>query len=145
MRLSARGGPVSSNSMIAIDTNVLVRLLVEDDVVQTQQANKLVENAALNGPVFVSNIVVIELVWVLLSHYRYDRLLLSDAMEMLLKSPKLNLERASAVRKAIAAFRNSRADFADCLIAQVALAAGCQYTATFDVDASKLPGMQLLN
>ena len=131
-------------SLIAIDTNVLVRLLVEDDEVQTQRANAFMEEAASEGPVFVSSIVVIELVWVLLSHYRYDRQLLGTAIEALLRSPRLHVERNAAVRKAIAAFRNSRADFADCLIAHVAIAAGCRYTATFDKDASKLPGMQLL-
>ncbi len=131
-------------SLIALDTNVLVRLLVGDDEIQTQRAQAFLEATAAEEPVFVSNIVVIELVWVLLSQYRYDRHLLSTAIEALLKAPKLNVERSAAVRKAIAAFRGSRADFADCLIAQIALAAGCRYTATFDKNASRIPGMQML-
>ncbi len=135
---------MGGSALIALDTNVLVRLLVADDARQTQDAKRFLEHEAEEGPLFVSTIVVIELVWVLLSRYRYDRLLLSDAIEKLSRFPSLSLERSAAVRKAIADFRTSRADFADCLIAQVALAEGCRYTATFDADASRLPGMRLL-
>ena len=130
--------------MIAVDTNVLVRILVNDDPGQVALARKLLDDCGSAKPLFVSNIVIIELVWVLLSSYRYSRRTLSEALGVLLASPEVTLERSSAVRKAVAAFRDSKADFADCLIAQAALSAGCEYTATFDVDAGKLPGMRLM-
>lgn len=94
---------------------------------------------------FVSTIVIIEIVWVLLSRYRYSRALVRDALLQLLQLPHLRVERDIAVRRAIASFRTSKADFADCLIAQLSLAAGCEYTLTFNQDAAQLPGMRLLS
>nr|WP_185735337.1 hypothetical protein [Burkholderia stagnalis] len=57
---------------------------------------------------------------------------------------KLVVESADTVRKALRVFASSKADFADCLIERSGHVAECEYTATFDVSASKVAGMQLI-
>lgn len=60
--------------MKAVDTNVLVRFLVQDDETQAQIATSLLNDAeTLKQPLFVSNVVVLELMWVLRSVYRIAR------------------------------------------------------------------------
>ena len=130
--------------MIALDTNVLVRILTEDDAAQVAKIHKAMEELKTQEPAFVSNVVLIELAWVLLTNYRYTRTGLAEAMETLLRSHDVILENAAATWQAIAAFRGSKVSFADCMIAQAALSAGCEYTLTFDIAAAKLPGMRLL-
>jgi hypothetical protein len=131
--------------MIALDTNILVRYVTQDDVVQSAKATKLIEALTSAKPAFVPMIVVVELVWVLESCYQANRKAISDTLGMLLQSEELRLERGDVVGQALRLFRAEKnTDFVDCLIERVAHAAGCEHMVTFDREASKLAGTRLL-
>ncbi|MDP3875597.1 MAG: type II toxin-antitoxin system VapC family toxin [Methylobacter sp.] len=101
--------------MIAIDTNVLVRVIVEDtdQPEQTKIARDLVENAE---KVYLSQIVQIECTWVLAKVYKIDKTTLLTVLEHLLVNPAFILQRPEYFKTAIDLFRLGHADFADCLI-----------------------------
>ena len=87
---------------------------------------------------------MVELVWVLSASFGLQRGQISDALEALLRSKELRVERAETVWKALRMYRGSAADFADCLIERSAAAAGCERTMTFDRAAVKGCAMTLL-
>ena len=103
-------------------------------------------NQALSddAPGYVSLVVIAEIAWVLESGYRLDRPELFQALDGLLSTRALMVERAEIVRYALRIFAHSTADFADCLIARLAHAAGCEKILTFDRNAAKHSGMTLL-
>ena len=131
--------------MTGLDTNVLVRYIMQDDPAQASRASKLVESLSAENPGFVALVSVVELVWVLGSCYELRRAQLSAAIEGLLRAKELELERAETVWKAVRLYRGSAADFADCLIERSAAAAGCARTMTFDRSAAKSCGMSLIH
>lgn len=122
--------------MPAVDTNVLLRLLVEDDERQTREAHAFVRSA---GRVFVSHVVVVEASWVLSSAYGLSRKQLARTIELVLKTDVFAIERRELLVEALALFESSSADFADCVIAATARAANELPLATFDAAASRLP------
>lgn len=130
--------------MIGLDTNVLVRYIMQDDVRQAASATRLIESLSADAPGFVPLVAVVELGWVLTSAYALDRGQLVQAFENLLRSREITIERAETVWKAIRLFRDSNADFADCLIERSAAAAGCARMMTFDRSAAKGCGMTLV-
>jgi predicted nucleic-acid-binding protein len=130
--------------MIGLDTNVLVRYIMQDDAKQSPQANKLIESLSSDEPGFVPMIAVVELAWVLSSAYELGREQIVAAFEGLLRTKELKLERAEIVWKALRLFQHSNTDFADVLIAESAAAAGCKRTMTFDRGAAKTGGMTLI-
>jgi predicted nucleic-acid-binding protein len=130
--------------MIGLDTNVLVRYIMQDDAKQAPQATRLVESLSAEAPGFLPLVAVVELAWVLSSAYDLDRAQLVEAFEGVLRTKELVIERAEVVWKALRAFRSVNADFADCLIAHSAASAGCEKTMTFDRGAAKSAGMTLL-
>jgi predicted nucleic-acid-binding protein len=125
----------------AVDTNVLLRLLVDDDEEQTRDATAFVRSA---GSVFVSHVVVVEAAWVLSGVYELSRLQLSRALELVLTTDAFTVERPDVLVEALKLFGGSKADFADCVIAATARAAGELPLATFDVAASRLPDARRL-
>jgi predicted nucleic-acid-binding protein len=130
--------------MIGLDTNVLVRYIMQDDTKQSPLANRLIESLTPQSPGFVPLVSVIELGWVLSSAYELDRNQLVDAFEGLLRTKELVVERAEIVWKALRVLQATNGDFADCLISCSAAAAGCQKTMTFDRGAAKSSGMTLI-
>ncbi len=130
--------------MTGLDTNVLVRYIMQDDARQAASATRLVESLSAESPGFVSLVSVVELAWVLTSAYRLDRDQLVQAFESLLRSKEIAIERAEIVWKALRVFQSANADFADCLIERSAAAAGCDRTMTFDRSAVKGCGMTLV-
>ena len=130
--------------MIGLDTNVLVRYIMQDDAKQSLKATKLLESLSVDEPGFVSLVSVVELGWVLSSSYELDREQVARALELLLRTKTLVLDRAEEVTKALRVFTASSADFADCLIERTAASAGCGRTMTFDVGAAKASGMTLI-
>ena len=127
--------------MRALDTNVLVRFLVEDDVKQSAAAAALIERAADAGePLFVSDIVVCELVWVLGSAYRVGRAQLAATLRELLRARSLVFEAADELVRALDGFARGRGDFADYLVREHARAAGCSTVVTFDKVLQKESG-----
>jgi predicted nucleic-acid-binding protein len=130
--------------MIGLDTNVLVRYIMQDDAKQAPQATRLVESLSAEAPGFLPLVAVVELAWVLSSAYDLDRAQLVEAFEGVLRTKELVIERAEVVWKALRAFQSVNADFADCLIAHSAASAGCEKTMTFDRGAAKSAGMTLI-
>ncbi len=130
--------------MIGLDTNVLVRYIMQDDAKQLPKATKLIESLTVVVPGFVPLVAVVELGWVLSSSYELTRDQLVQAFEALLRTKEIVIERVDQVLKALRIFKASSADFADCLIERAAASAGCEKTMTFDVGAAKVAGMTLM-
>ncbi len=130
--------------MIGLDTNVLVRYIMQDDAKQSPKATKVIESLTVDAPGFVSLISVVELGWVLSSSYGLTRSQFEQALDVLLRTKEIVVDRADQVLKALRVFKASSADFADCLIERSAFAAGCDRTLTFDVSAAKTAGMTLI-
>ncbi len=130
--------------MIGLDTNVLVRYIMQDDVKQSAKATRLVESLTASEPGFVSLVSVVELVWVLSSCYDLKRDQLTQALDALLRAKQLVVDQADQVVRALRVFGMGTADFADCLIERMASSAGCDHTMTFDVTAAKAAGMTLI-
>lgn len=131
--------------MIGLDTNVLVRYIMQDDTKQAAKATKLVESLSPDAPGFVTLVSVIELVWVLSSCFDLSREQISHALAALLRAKQLVVDQADQVVRALRTYSTSTADFADCLIERTASSAGCAKTMTFDVAASKQAGMTLIH
>lgn len=127
--------------MAAVDTNVLVRLLVDDDEDQVRHARAFLRS---EGPAWVSLIVVAEVSWVLVSAYAFDRRGLATAIESLLSLSVIELEEPAVVASALDAFRSSAADFGDCLILACARRANRLPLATFDTDLGRIDGARRL-
>lgn len=130
--------------MIGLDTNVIVRYVTQDDPVQARKATALIESLSADAPGFIPLICLVELVWVLQSCYPATKNDVTDVLETLLRTKELVVERAEIVWQALRQFRETAADFADCLIQRCAHAAQCEYTVTFDRTAAKSAGMRLI-
>lgn len=130
--------------MKGIDTNILVRFLIQDDLAQLRVASKFIENdCSEQEPGFVNQIVLAELVWVLERGYKLDRSAVVAALEALLLARQLSIEHPEDVRAAIRDYMNGE-DFADGLIAAWNVRLGCEYTATFDRRAARRSGFRLI-
>ena len=130
--------------MIGLDTNVVVRYIVQDDAVQSKKATTLLESLTDDNQGFIPLVSIVELVWVLQSCYAVDRKEISNVLDLLLQMKSIVIEQFEIVTKALRLFSGNNADFADCLVERSAFSAGCEYTATFDKKASKTTGMKLL-
>jgi len=130
--------------MIGLDTNVLVRYIVADDVAQSAAAVKIFESLSPESPGFVPLVVAAELTWVAQFSYEFNKQEIATVIEKLLQSSELLLERSDIVDQALRQFRARRSDFADCLIERCAHAAGCRHSVTFDKRAADLAGMRLI-
>lgn len=130
--------------MIGLDTNVIVRYIMQDDPKQAARATSLIEGLSAEAPGFIALVSVVELVWVLSSCYELSRAQVSQALEVILRSKQLVVDRAEHVVRALRAYSSGSADFADCLIERIAASAGCAQTMTFDTAAAKTAGMTLL-
>jgi predicted nucleic-acid-binding protein len=121
--------------VIALDTNVLVRYLVADDAAQFAAAERSLSRL---GPgedsAFVSDVVLVELVWVLRAVYDYSRGDIRRAVEALASADHLTFEDDERLSRVLRAFTDGRGDFADYLIRERAVAAGCETVQTFDKD-----------
>ena len=124
--------------MIGLDTNVLVRYLLDDDPHWSPIVTRFLdEELTPERPGFINPITLVELVWVLRRKPGYDRGKLSDLIESLLTSDSVVLGEAPAVARALAAFRDGSAGFADYLIAELNEQAGASPTVTINRKASK--------
>ncbi len=126
--------------MRAVDTNVLVRLATRDDEQQAAAAEAFVATGA-----WVSQLVLVEAMWVLSSVYDLGPEKIATAVEMLLHHNELTIQEADVVRAALEHFRSRPAlGFSDCLILEVARKAGHLPLGTFDRNLGKLEGAHRL-
>jgi predicted nucleic-acid-binding protein len=122
--------------MRAVDTNVVVRLFVRDDAAQTAAAEDFVASGA-----WVSHLVLAETLWVLDAVYARSPAQCALAVELLLQHRSLVLERPDVVAAALANYRaDPKLGFSDCLIVEIARAAGHTPVGTFDRGLAKVDG-----
>ena len=122
--------------MVAVDTNVLVRLVVRDDENQTRSAERFIENGC-----WASIVAFVEAIWVLKSIYRFDQLQIVAAINMLINNEKLAVEHGEEVSLALDLFRaRPSLAFADCLMLELARKAGHLPLGTFDRDLARADG-----
>ena len=127
--------------MLGIDTNVLVRYLTRDDQAQYEKARRLIDREVTKGePVLVCLLVLLETEWVLRSRYEMTKAEIITALSALLETADLTFEDEPTVETAVYSWKDSPADFADCLIEARNRRLGCRATATFDGRARKLAG-----
>ena len=126
--------------MLAVDTNVLVRLLARDDADQVHAAEAFIRKGA-----WVSHLVLAETLCVLDSVYDLSRAQIETAVQMLLNHRELSLQDADVVTAALNHYRRrSAVDFSDCLVLEIARKAGHLPVATFDRNFAKLDDVQRL-
>lgn len=134
--------------MIALDTNVLVRFIVEDAeaLEQSTAARELVlASAAAGDHIFLPDVVLCEFVWVLRRVYEVDRSEVAATLEELLTTEHLVFESPRAVVKAVNEYASGPADFADYLLRNVALNSGCDLVYTFDRKFARSDRVELLS
>jgi predicted nucleic-acid-binding protein len=131
--------------MPALDTNVLVRYIVQDDPSQFAAAKRLVSRCVAEGrALFVPVTVVLELEWVLRSSFAFGKDDVLMTLSSLFSAAELTFESERALEFGLQLFRKRAADFADCIHVALAVQAGEQPLWTFDKGASKTRGAQLL-
>lgn len=126
--------------MTGLDTNVLLRYLVQDDPGQSKLANNAIARLNTENPGFVSMVVLCELNWSLRRAYKLPKPDRIGILDRILATAEFEIEQKRLCRRALTAYRNGAADFADYLIKEVAHASGCTTVLTFDKAALKSPG-----
>jgi len=131
--------------MKSLDTNIIIRFLVNDDYKQGELVKKLLLKAEKNSEVFfVSSAVVLEIIYVLDSVYGYSREEIAAAFESMLLMPVLLFENSEVIQKLLVSAYNTGIELEDLLIGITAQEAGCEKTITFDKKAAKSDLFELL-
>ena len=131
--------------MRGLDTNVLVRFLLADDLRQYAAAKAAIAHAARTGePLVVSLLVILETEWVLRSSVGLGKIDIIDILKKLLEAGDVAFEYEFVIEQALSAFEHGNADFADCLMTAHYQRLGCTSMLTFDAKAAKLAGAELL-
>ena len=131
--------------MPGLDTNVLVRWLMDDDARQAARVQKLFDEVLeQRSTLFVPSTVILELEWVLRSCYDFDKSTVLGAFNALLETQELEFQDEPAFERALGLYREGSADFADCLHAGQCGSAGRVPMITFDETAARLPNVALL-
>lgn len=131
--------------MIALDTNVLVRLVLCDDPAQAGRARELFEaHAGADGSLFVTDVVLAEFAWVLKSRYALPREAIARALSALLGNATLAWQSRDAATAALRAFERGGVDYPDCLLVALADAHDCEAVASFDQGMRGLAKVRLL-
>jgi predicted nucleic-acid-binding protein len=132
--------------MGAVDTNVLIRCIVQDDQRQCDAVARLRERCIQEGSkLFVPVTVLLEFEWVLRSRFAFDKAEIIDAMSKVLNAKDLFVDREMAMGEALDDFKLSDADLADCMHARISARERKGPLHTFDRRASTLTGAQLLS
>ena len=131
--------------MIALDTNILLRLLTKDDPAQAEKAKNFYQREiSQKRKSFITLITLVETVWVLKARYKRSKSEISMVINGLLYGEDMVVDRKESVEAALMRYQTGSADFSDYLIAEIALAQGAEYIATFDKKATKEPYYKLI-
>lgn len=131
--------------MIALDTNVLVRLLLHDHEAQARTAERLFIRARRERTaLFIADIVLCELVWVLKSRVGLPRAEIAALLDRLLRTELVVLSDAAVAENALTAYRVGKGDFADYLIREQSLSADAEEVVTFDKALKSEAGFRVL-
>lgn len=128
--------------MFALDTNVLIRYIVQDDKLQAGKAGKIIEALDKDAPAFISCIVLCEINWVLQSAYKISKAERIKVLMGIITTSVFTVERSEACLKALRLFEQGQADYSDYLTQQIALQEGYDTVLTFDQKALKSRGFQ---
>jgi predicted nucleic-acid-binding protein len=127
-----------------IDTNVLVRYLVQDEPLQGRKAAAFItRECSADSPGLINRILLCEMVWVLERAYQYPRSQVAQALDRILRTSQFEIEDHEEAWNALREYQ-AGGDFADALIAAVNRRLGCEYTVTFDRRAGCSSGFSLL-
>ncbi len=131
--------------MIGIDTNILLRLWLNDDPAQNKRIDAfLAEHGSAPGSLLVTDVVLAEAVWTLRSAFEQDKAAQLLAVRSLLDETAFAFEDREAVLQAAQMFEQASCGFSDCLVVAQHARQGCDFTATFDRGMRKLPGTKVL-
>lgn len=128
--------------MIGLDTNIVVRYVMQDDPAQSPKANKLIDSLG-DGKGYITLISLIETTWVLESCYDLNKNELIQALEGILKTKQFLVEKPDVAYVALKNYKQGKADYSDALIAASAKDSGCEKIMTFDKRAVTV-GMERL-
>ena len=130
--------------MLAVDTNVLLRNIVQDDDRQAEAARHFLQKLTPEQPGFICREVALELVWVLERTYKFPRTRIADLMLGLTGTAGVVIENAEDVASAVILYRESSADFSDLMILAAAERVGAKPLYTFDRKLARMEGATLL-
>lgn len=131
--------------MIGLDTNILLRFFLKDDLSQTDKANALFASLPDTAPGYVSCITLMEFAWYLRRRVRLTREQIMEGISDLLDAADLVIEDEPAVEEALGIMARTTGEFADVFIALRNRDAGCVSTKTLDARTARaIPGMELL-
>ena len=131
--------------MIGLDTNIVLRYLLQDDPEQTRQANQIIDRQlSEQNPGFISLVTVLEIVWVLRSLLKQTPSQIATHIEHLLAADSLEVQNEQQVFEAAFALKRDTGEFEDALIGALNAWAGCSSTLTFDRKAARLPHFQVI-
>lgn len=129
--------------MIGLDTNVVLRYLLQDDPEQTRHANRILDRQlSEETPGFLSLVTVLEIVWVLRSLFKQGPVEIAAQLEQLLAADTLRIQNEQQVFEAVFAIKRGTGEFEDALIGALGDWAGCSTTLTFDQKAARLRHFQ---
>jgi predicted nucleic-acid-binding protein len=132
--------------MVGLDTNVILRYLLQDDPKQATLANRVVDQVLSDrNPGFISLVSVLEIVWVLRSLLKQTPAEIAIHLEQLLAADSLEVQNEQQVFEASFALKRGTGEFEDALIGALNAWAGCTHTLTFDKRALRLPYFQLIS
>ncbi len=130
--------------MIGLDTNILLRYIIQDDPRQASRATRLIENRCdKQSRGYITLIVLSELVWVLRSAYGYSKPQIVAVLDQILITAEFEIENEELAWKALQAWRSGPADYADYLLVLANQAAGCERTYSFDSKLARHPAVSL--
>ncbi|MCF6221731.1 MAG: type II toxin-antitoxin system VapC family toxin [Robiginitomaculum sp.] len=124
----------------SLDTNILVRYIIQDDKLQSTKAASIIENLKPEAPAFISCIVLCEINWVLKTAYKFSKADCAEALNRIMSVAVFDIENLEACLAALQRFRAGQADFSDYLIRQIAKGKGYDTVLTFDKKALKSSG-----
>lgn len=131
--------------MIGIDTNILLRLWLNDDPAQNKRIDALLTaHGSRPGSLLVTDVVLVEAVWTLKSAFDQNKQAQLIAVRSLLEETAFAFEDRQAVTAALGLFEAGSCGFSDCLIVTKHASRGCDFSATFDKAMRKLPRVKVL-
>jgi len=128
--------------MYALDTNVLVRYIVQDDKEQAQKAARAIERLTSEDRAFIPCIVLCEVNRVLKTAYKVSKEERLAALKKIISVAAFDVERLECCTKALKSYEKGHADFSDYLIREIAQYEGYDTVLTFDEKAQKDSGFQ---
>jgi predicted nucleic-acid-binding protein len=130
--------------MIGLDADILLRLFDRSEPTLTARVEALVGISAPEGGCFVHPLVLVEIASRLERIFKLDRAAIAEYLERILRAPEFTIPHAREALAAVEAFKADKTAYADCLLAALNLAGGCDVTVTFDACTAESAGFTLL-